>query len=373
MPMQRRAPIQPNATHPSLPPTPHPRYPPVMPAPAPLVSVLIPTHNRAHYVLDAVASALAQTLTDTEIIVVDDGSTDATAQALATVTDPRLRIVRHATNQGIPATRNTALAAARGRYVAWLDSDDIARPTRLAEQVAFLESHPDIAMVGAAAGKLRPDGTRKPGIRVPPLAPELIAAWLLFRSAFQQSSVTGRAAILTAHRYDPAFPVSEDLDMFLRLQRDHRLANLPRVLIDRRLHPEQSVRQHQHAILSRKMALSRPLLDRLGLNPDNDDLRRHALLGKADLSGMDVDADFLDWTRDWLRRLTAANRTARLFDPPSLAMASAYVHTIACRALAPRIGTAAALRHLLSAPPLALASPVTLGWIARALPAYLGR
>ncbi|MGK2912177.1 MAG: glycosyltransferase family 2 protein [Sphingobium sp.] len=340
---------------------------------APLVSVLIPTFNRAHYLGAAITSALTQTLTDIEVVVVDDGSIDATRDLLATIDDNRLRVVPHSSNRGIPAARNTALATATGKYTAWLDSDDIARPTRLAEQVAFLETHPSIAMVGACAGKLCPDGTPKSGIRVPPFTPEMIAAWLLFRSAFQQSSVTGQTDILKRYQYDPDCPVCEDVDMFLRLQQDHRLANLPRVLIDRRLHPEQSVRQRQQEISGRTMVLVRPMLQRLGIEPGEEDLRRHVLLGKANLQGAAIGADFLDWARNWLERIRKANLRTGVLDHSSLKSASEYFWLLACRAMASRIGSVAALRAVLAHPPVGLASTATLGWISRAMPAYLSR
>lgn len=337
----------------------------------PLVSVLIPSFNRAHYVGDAVRSSLAQTLDDIEVLVVDDGSTDDTAALLATFSDPRLRVVRHDRNLGIPRARNTALSAARGRFVAWLDSDDVARPHRLAEQVAFLERHPDIAMVGACAGKPRADGSRKPGIRVPPLSPEMIAAWLLFRSAFQQSSIMGRADILQARRYDADFPVCEDVDMFLRLQRDHRLANLPRVLVDRRLHPDQSVRRHAHAIQDCTSALVAPALERLGMEASADDLVRHALLGKVRLEGMDAPDDLLDWARCWLDRLGERNRRTGMFDPASLGLASDYFWLLACRAMAPRIGRRAAVAAMMRRRPRGLASPLAARWLRAAASVHL--
>jgi glycosyltransferase involved in cell wall biosynthesis len=339
----------------------------------PLVSVLIPTFNRAHYVGDAVLSALGQTLRDIEVVVVDDGSTDDTVMRLAALDDPRLRIVRHETNRGIPTTRNTALSAAKGRYLAWLDSDDVARPHRLAEQVAFLDGNPAVAMVGSCAGKLRPDGSRKAGIRVPPLSPAMISAWLLFRSAFQQSSIMGRADALGRYSYDPKFSVCEDFDMFQRLQSEYRLANMPRVLIDRRLHPNQSIRQRQDEIQGRTMALIAPVLDRLGVDAGAEDLRRHVLLGKASLQGSDVPPDFLPWARNWLSRLNQSNMRARLIDPPSLAFASDYFWLLACRAVSPRIGRLPALKAMVGRPPRGLCTPTALAWGKAAVPVYLGR
>lgn len=337
----------------------------------PTVSILIPTFNRAHYVGDAIASALAQTLTDTEVIVVDDGSTDATPELIARISDTRLRYVRHEANRGIPETRNTALASAQGQYIAWLDSDDTARPTRLQKQVDFLRDNPGIAMVGSAAGKMNIDGSPKRGIRMPPLNPPIIAAWLLFRSAFQQSSVTGRADILKAYRYDPRYHVCEDVDMFVRLQRDHDLANLPEVLIDRRLHPEQTVRQFRGEILTSRQTLIQPMLASLQIDATIEDVERHVLLGFADLRDADVDENFLVWARDWLARLRHANDATQVFEKDALATASDYFWLLACRALIPKIGRTRAIKAFVTRLPTNLLGSNTRQWVRSALPTYL--
>ncbi len=104
---------------------------------APLVSVVIPCFNRAHLIGDAVGSVLAQTLDDWELIVVDDASVDDLAARLRERSaDPRIRLLRHEHNRGVSAARNTGVAAARGRFVAFLDSDDAWMPHKLERQLA---------------------------------------------------------------------------------------------------------------------------------------------------------------------------------------------------------------------------------------------
>ena len=106
-----------------------------------MVSVVIPAYNRERYLADAVDSVLAQTFTDFELLIVDDGSRDRTVEIAKSYRDPRIRLVRHERNRGVAAARNTGVAEARGAYVAFLDSDDVAYPDRLARQVAFLDAH----------------------------------------------------------------------------------------------------------------------------------------------------------------------------------------------------------------------------------------
>lgn len=111
-------------------------------------SVLMPAYNDARYIRDAIDSILGQTFTDFELIIVNDGSTDETPQILASYTDPRIRILYHPTNMGRAHARNTALNAAQGEYVLWMDADDISLPQRLEKQIKFMDANPDICVVG---------------------------------------------------------------------------------------------------------------------------------------------------------------------------------------------------------------------------------
>jgi len=113
-----------------------------------LVSVVVPSYNRARVVGQTLDSVLAQTVRALEIIVVDDGSTDDTEAAIRPYRDRGVIYVRTA-NQGLAAARNTGMLMARGEYVAWLDSDDLWNPEKLAVQLAFLRRHPDTVLIGS--------------------------------------------------------------------------------------------------------------------------------------------------------------------------------------------------------------------------------
>ena len=113
----------------------------------PKVSVIIATYNRAALLPRAVNSVLAQTYTDYEIIIIDDCSSDDTQEVIRAFTDPRIRVIRHGTNRGAAAARNTGIDQARGKYIAFLDDDDECTPNRLADQVSVLDSNLSIGMV----------------------------------------------------------------------------------------------------------------------------------------------------------------------------------------------------------------------------------
>ena len=119
-----------------------------MNANTPSVSVIVPCYNRAHIIARAVDSVCDQTMRDWELVIVDDGSSDDIAGALAPYrNDERIRLVQHACNRGEPAARNTGIQAARGRFIAFLDSDDVWLPEKLARQTEAVMAAPDPDLV----------------------------------------------------------------------------------------------------------------------------------------------------------------------------------------------------------------------------------
>ena len=200
--------------------------PPVV---APKVSVVIPTWNRAPSVMHAVESVLSQTMTDFELLVVDDGSTDDTAETVDSITDPRVRLLCKS-HRGRGAARNAGAAAATGELLAFLDSDDIAHPTWLEEIVAAMEAnHCDLVLSGHQS--LEPDGRlteHLPSARGWPdadyVSPVFLAGcWILKRQLFLQCG-----------GYDPDIRVGENSEVALRLfslNPNLRVAVLPRALI----------------------------------------------------------------------------------------------------------------------------------------------
>jgi len=200
----------------------------------PVISVLMGVRDGAPWVAGAIESILGQTLTDLELIVVDDGSTDDTPMLLTGLRDPRLVVERQAP-AGLTRALGRALARARAPLVARLDADDVARPDRLERQHAFMAAHPEVGLLGTAA-RVVDEAGREVGTIRPPEDDATLRRTLIRRNPFVHSSIMARAALVTrAGGYDGAFPVAQDYDLWLRLSALTRMANLPEALVTRRL------------------------------------------------------------------------------------------------------------------------------------------
>jgi len=191
-----------------------------------LVSVVTPTYNRADRIHRAIESVLAQTHEDWEHLIVDDASTDETRSVVESYDDDRIRYFRHETNRRQAAARNTAIETAEGKYVAFLDSDDEWRPTKLEKQVAWIENRNEewvgvytdgatlrSSRVKAAFASLFPYEIRKEG------SEELIRDILTMQGNISAgSSLLARTSTVRAiDGFDESLPRHEDLDFTLRL------------------------------------------------------------------------------------------------------------------------------------------------------------
>jgi GT2 family glycosyltransferase len=201
------------------------------------VSVVLPVYNGERFLTDAVDSILAQTFRDFELIGIDDGSLDGSGEILDrfALADSRVRALRQA-NAGIIAALNRGLALARGEFIARMDADDVAHPERLARQAAFLDAHPDIAVVGCAVTLIDERGKRIRDVEYP-RTPEAVAEFLEIGAPLAHPAVMMRRdAVLAVGGYREAYRHAEDYDLWLRMAERYRMANLPDRLLLYRQH-----------------------------------------------------------------------------------------------------------------------------------------
>jgi glycosyltransferase involved in cell wall biosynthesis len=205
----------------------------------PQVSVIIPSYNGANYVQQAVDSVLRQTYGASEIIVVDDGSTDATRQVLLPYVRERKISYLYQKNGGPAKARNAGIRAARGRYIAFLDADDRWYPDKLGLQLALLQKdrglrvvHTRIEVVDRQERILNDvlyDNPVREGWIFEDLL--LLRSWIFLSSLFVERSVLDRVGV-----FNESLPTAEDTNLFIRIAREYRIGYLDRVLVQRRSH-----------------------------------------------------------------------------------------------------------------------------------------
>lgn len=206
----------------------------------PLVTVYVPVYNGAAFVREALDSIAAQSFGDWECIVVDDDSSDHSRELVGAYRDPRFRLYRQPVNMNVANASNLALRLARGKYLARLDQDDLAAPTRLAEQLSFLEAHADIEVCG---GAMQLFGDRNGLALFPEHDAQIKANLLTAMDNIANPASMVRIAFLRTHSIvnDPRFPLSCDYGMWVDCAlAGARFANLPGVVTHYRTHAAQA-------------------------------------------------------------------------------------------------------------------------------------
>lgn len=199
----------------------------------PSVSVIIPTYNRCDFLREAVASVLAQTVPDFELLVVDDGSMDATRDVVLSFDDPRIRYLFQ-THLGVSAARNWGVASSRAELVAFLDSDDLWQPTKLEVQVSYMKEHPGISICQTEEIWVRD------GKRVNPCEKHEKHSGWIFRECVPLCIVSPSAVMLRREAFyalggfDEGLPACEDYDLWLRASLRYEIHTLPHPLIVKR-------------------------------------------------------------------------------------------------------------------------------------------
>lgn len=199
----------------------------------PTVSIVIPTYNRAHLIERAVRSVIYQTYQDFEIIIVDDGSDDDTEKEIKKLSDSRLRYIRHDTNKGAAAARNTGIKASRGKYIAFQDSDDVWVEDKMEKQMkAFETAPPEVGVIYTGSWRMK---HMKKIYTPPPLIKQKDGDihHLLLRKSFVSTptAVVKRACFDAVGMFDEELPRFQDWDLFLRISRHYHFKCIDEPLV----------------------------------------------------------------------------------------------------------------------------------------------
>ncbi|UPT65207.1 MAG: glycosyltransferase [Sphingobacteriales bacterium JAD_PAG50586_3] len=208
----------------------------------PLISVILPAYNAGPYIAEAIQSILDQTFYDFELIIVNDCSTDNTEEQILAIPDTRIQYIKNAQNSGLIYNLNLGFSLAKGKYIVRMDADDISLPTRIAEQVAFMEANPEIGISGTwfqsfgknnKLGKYEEDDVQ-------------IKLQMLYHCRFCHPTVIIRKQIVDSHKlqYSATFAHAEDYELWARMAFITRFANIPKVLLKYRIHLDNVTVKH---------------------------------------------------------------------------------------------------------------------------------
>jgi len=231
---------------------------------AALVTVILPVRDGGEFLDIAIESLLAQSFEDLEVIVVDDGAGETERQIIASIADARVRILHNPTSIGLTRSLNRAIDETSGDLIARMDADDVSLPSRIATQVSYMKRNPDVVACGTWAIDIDERGNfvRR---RESPRGPFLDAGHWWPSPIIHPSAMFRRTP---ETRYDETLPYAQDFDLWFRLSRLGRLANIPDYLLLYRVHPDSitSARANDQVRISHEI-----FRNHVGREPDDRD------------------------------------------------------------------------------------------------------
>ena len=232
----------------------------------PRVTIGLPFFNPGRYLEPAIKSILAQTCTDWELILVNDGSTDDSLDVALAIEDRRIRVLSDGVNRGLTARLNQIARQADGEFIARMDADDLMGDERLSHQVAYLDCHPNVSALGTSAYVLDEDACVIGLLEVPSDPTEIRRRLIQHNLMLHSTVMLRRQLLLEVGGYDENLRYVEDYELWFRLLAKSQLANLQEPLAAFRLHQTSSSwRNHRQQILSglkaRLLAISNGLYD----------------------------------------------------------------------------------------------------------------
>ena len=201
----------------------------------PKISVVMSVYNGEQYLQESIESILTQTYSDFEFIIIDDCSTDNSVNIIESYDDNRIRLVRNKQNLRLPASLNKGINLAKGEYIARMDADDISMPERFAKQVLYMDTHPDVAVVGGGFQAIDESGNNL-YIHHAPNGKKL-ARYCLIPSPMAHPTVMIRRDVIVNNNlfYDEQYSSAQDYDLWQRINRKFKIENLPDILLRYRI------------------------------------------------------------------------------------------------------------------------------------------
>jgi len=290
----------------------------------PKVTVLLPVYNGEQYLYETIQSILSQSFSNFELLIVDDGSTDASAKIIHSFHDSRIRILVNSKRLRLSGALNRGFDEARGMYIARMDADDISLPLRLQKQVDFLDKHPKIGMCGTS---IEIFGKKvKKRVDVYPENTDYINTYALFDCPFCHPSVMMRKTMFNKYelRYDGSYYPTEDYELWSRATVLFPTSNLKDILLQYRVHDASMTGADWSEMDKQATKIIGNLLNKFGVQFTDDELQMHRNIGRG-RSCRVKSVDELDRVDIWLHKLISVNNKRNVYDKQALAETISFV------------------------------------------------
>ncbi len=279
---------------------------------SPSITVLISVYNGEKYLREAIDSILSQTYADFELLIIDDGSTDGSADIVLSYRDDRITLEKNEQNLGLERSLNKGIHLAKGHYIARMDSDDISLPTRLEKQNIFMDDHPDVALCGTQADYF---GAQSKITTRNPVSHEEIRARTLFRCPIlHPTAILRKSSLLNGNLlYDLSgeYKYAEEYELWARILEKHQVHNIDEVLLKYRIHESNIGQLFPQQQVDNADKIRHSQLTELGIAFSNADLALHSKIARQDFS---ISPSFLNDARDWLVRMSNENKRQNYVD-----------------------------------------------------------
>ncbi len=282
----------------------------------------MPVYNGGDYLQTAIQSILAQSYKDFDFLIIDDGSTDGSQDAIKCIEDPRIQFVQNQQHCGVSITLNKGLELAASEYVARMDADDISEPDRLNKQLELMDRTPDVGICGSWVRMFSDEG--KGHIVRYPLDAETIRSYILFNNPLAHPAVMMRCSMLKKHglQYDLACGAGQDYEFWSRCLHYFKIQNIRQPLVSWRVNNSGVTQRHSGNSEQTALSVQKRELERLLLRCDTESLMKHRSIGRS--IGVSSIED-MERSRLWLEEIINANRKIHYYPEKGLQRAACMI------------------------------------------------
>lgn len=275
----------------------------------PAITVLMSVYNGEKYLREAIESILRQTFSDFEFLIINDGSTDATEQIILSYSDERICYLKNESNLKLIASLNKGIALAKGKYIARMDTDDIALPERLHKQFNFMEQHTEVALCGTGCQIF---GEENKTVKYSATHNEIMAK-MLYQCHFIHPTIIMRKSMIDTFtvKFDTHFIHAEDYDFFTRVGEKFKLANIQEVLLQYRIHSQNISELNRATQDANSVAIKKRMFKNLGVNITESELLLYESIAHYDY---ELTAEYVGHAEQLLQKMLAANNQTGYFD-----------------------------------------------------------